>query len=94
MVMDDFKALAPTGQDVSSYITLRTYSEVSHRWGMAGLAALQPAIQAQWFGEWKDGEMQLTAVGNSPTGGTIHNRILFFNITELSFSWESRVSHN
>ena len=94
MVMDDFKALAPTGQDVSSYITLRTYSEVNQRWEMAGLAALQPAIQAQWFGEWKDGEMQLTAVGNSPTGGTIHNRIRFFNITELSFSWESRVSHN
>jgi hypothetical protein len=94
MVMDDFKALAPTGQHVSSYVTLRTYSEADHRWEMAGLAALQPAIQAQWFGEWKDGEMQLTAVGTNPTGGTIHNRIRFFNISELGFSWESRISHD
>ena len=61
---------------------------------MAGLAALQPAVQAQWFGEWRDGEMQLTAVGNSPTGVTIHNRIRFFDITEFSFAWESRISHN
>ena len=94
MVMDDFKALAPTGQHVSSYVTLRTYSEVNQRWEMAGLAALQPAVQAQWFGQWRDGEMQLTAVGNNPTGGTIHNKIRFFNITELSFSWESRISHD
>lgn len=94
MVMDDFKALTPAGQDVSSYVTLRTYSEANQRWEMAGLAALQPAIQAQWFGEWKDGEMQLSAVGNNPTGGTIHNRIRFFNITECSFSWESRISYN
>jgi hypothetical protein len=94
MVMDDFKALTPTGQHVSSYVTLRTYSEINHRWEMAGLAALQPAIPAQWFGQWKDGEMQLTAVGNNPAGGTIRNRIRFFNITELSFSWESRISHD
>ena len=94
MVMDDFKALAPTGQHFSSYVTLRTYSEANRRWEMAGLAALQPAVQAQWFGAWRDGEMQLTAVGNNPTGGTIHNQIRFFNITELSFSWENRISHN
>lgn len=94
MVMDDFKALAPTGQHVSSYVTLRTYSDANHRWEMAGLAALQPAIETLWFGEWKEDEMQLTAVGNSPTGGTFHNRIRFFNITEFSFAWESRISHN
>lgn len=43
----DFKALSSTGQDVSSYVTLRTYSELNRRWEMAGLAALQPAVQAQ-----------------------------------------------
>ena len=31
MVMDDFKALAPTGQAVSSYATLRTYSDLNQR---------------------------------------------------------------
>ncbi|MGZ5781068.1 MAG: hypothetical protein ACXWIN_08940, partial [Burkholderiaceae bacterium] len=50
MVMDDFKALAPTGQEISSYVTLRTYSEVTHRWEMSGLSALQPTMNAAWSG--------------------------------------------
>src|ERR1017187_10422765 len=32
MIMDDFKALAPTGQEISSFVTLRTYSEVTRHW--------------------------------------------------------------
>lgn len=92
MVMDDFKALAPTGQDVSSYVTLRTYSEVTHRWEMSGLSALQPAMNAAWSGVWRDGEMQIEAVGKMPNGGTMMNRIRFFQIEKNSFKWESRIS--
>lgn len=92
MVIDDFKALAPTGQDVSSYVTLRTYSEVTHRWEMAGLSALQPAMNAAWSGVWKDGEMQIEAAGKMPDGVTMRNRIRFFQIEKNSFHWESRVS--
>jgi hypothetical protein len=36
-----------TGQAISSYVTLRTYSETHRRWEMAGLAALQPAGTAE-----------------------------------------------
>jgi hypothetical protein len=71
MIVDDFKALAPTGQAVSSYVTLRTYSETKHRWEMTGLAALQPAVNAEWFGEWNDGEMLMSATGKDPAGNRL-----------------------
>ena len=61
MIIDDFKTYSPSGQEVSSYVTLRTYSEVTGRWEMAGLSALQPAMNGEWFGLWKDGEMRLEA---------------------------------
>lgn len=92
MVMDDFKALVPTGQAVSSYVTLRTYSEATQRWEMAGLSAFQPAMSATWSGVWRDGEMQIEAIGNTPNGGMMINRIRFFQIGKDSFNWESRIS--
>lgn len=94
MVMDDFKAHLPTGQAISSYVTLRTYSETSHRWEMTGLSALQTNANAQWFGEWEAGEMLITAIGKNPEGDTIHTRIRFFNIEPNRFHWESRMSRD
>ncbi len=92
MIVDDFKALGPTGQAVSSYVTLRTYSEVTHRWEMVGLSALQPAASAEWFGALKDGEMLLDASGRDPAGILVKTRIRFFNIAKNSFNWESNIS--
>ena len=92
MIVDDFKAYAPTGQAISSYVTLRTYSEANHRWEMTGLAALQPAVSAEWSGEWKDGEMLTTASGKDPTGKLVRTKIRFFHIAKDSFEWESLVS--
>lgn len=94
MIVDDFKAYAPTGQAVSSYVTLRTYSEATHRWEMAGLSALQPAASAEWYGELKDGEMLLDASGKDPAGNMVKTKIRFFNIAKNSFSWESKVSRD
>jgi len=71
MVMDDFKALSPAGGEISSFVTLRTYSEATRRWEITGLAALQPAMNGEWFGEWKDGEMHLDASGKGPGGQSI-----------------------
>jgi hypothetical protein len=92
MIVDDFKAYAPAGQVISSYVTLRTYSETSHRWEMTGLAALQPAVNAEWFGEWKDGEMLMSATGKDPAGNVVRSKIRFYRITKDSFEWESQVS--
>jgi hypothetical protein len=94
MVVDDFKAHAPTGQAVSSYVTLRTYSEATRRWEMAGLSALEPASSAQWHGELQDGEMLLDASGKDPAGNMVKTKIRFFNIAKNSFSWESKVSRD
>lgn len=94
MIVDDFKAYAPAGQAVSSYVTLRTYSEATHRWEMAGLSALQPAASAEWYGELKDGEMLLDASGKDPAGNMVKTKIRFFNIAKNSFSWESKVSRD
>lgn len=94
MVVDDFKAYAPTGQAISSYVTLRTYSEATHRWEMAGLSALQPAASAEWYGELKDGEMLLNASGKDPAGNIVRTKIRFFNIAKNSFSWESKTSRD
>jgi hypothetical protein len=92
MVLDDFKAFAPTGEEISSYVTLRTYSQATHRWEMSGLAAFQPATVAQWCGEWIEGEMQIEAIGKDPEGNPIRNRIRFFLIEKDRFCWESNVS--
>jgi len=94
MIVDDFKAYAPTGQAVSSYVTLRTYSEATHRWEMAGLSALQPAASAEWYGELKDGEMLLDASGKDSVGNKVKTKIRFFNIAKNSFGWESKVSRD
>jgi hypothetical protein len=91
MVMDDFKALGPNGQPVSSFVTLRTYSEVTNRWELAGLQAVSPAMPSEWYGVAKDGEMLLDATAKTPNG-EVKNRIRFFNITANSFSWESSMS--
>ena len=94
MILDDFQALAPTGQAVSSYVTLRTYCEVTKRWEMAGLSAHQPAISADWSGEWRDGEMLLEASGKDPEGRLVLTRIRFFDIATDSFQWDSRSSRD
>jgi hypothetical protein len=94
MVMDDFAVCAPTGQEVSAFVTLRTYCDAAKRWEMAGLAAFQPAIGGTWFGHWVDGEMRLVAEALGPNGKTIKNEIRFFAIQPDGFQWESRNSHD
>ncbi len=68
------------------------YSEARRRWEMAGLAALQPAANAEWHGEWQDGEMQLSAIGKNADGKAVSNRIRFFAIEQNRFAWESSMS--
>lgn len=92
IVMDEFKAFAPTGQQVSSYVSLRTYAEATHRWEITGLAAFQPAMRGEWNGTWTDGEMHLDAVGISPNDKRVRTKIRFFNIQPQSFAWESTSS--
>lgn len=94
MIMDDFKALAPTGQPISSYVTLRTYSEVTHRWEMTGLHALQPSGSAEWHGVSKNNEVLLNATGKDPAGNVVKNKIRFHDIAKQSFSWESSTSRD
>jgi hypothetical protein len=92
MIMDDFKALGPTGQPVSSFVTLRTYSEITNRWELAGLQALQPSMPSEWHGVAKDGQMLLDASARTPAGDMVKTRIRFFNMAADSFSWESFIS--
>jgi hypothetical protein len=92
MVMDDFKALGPTGEPVSSFVTLRTYSEVTKRWEIVGLQALQPALPTEWYGTCEDGEMLLDAIATLPNGHRVQTKIRFFEIAPKSFSWESSMS--
>ncbi len=94
MVMDDFRAQGPNGQDISSFVTLRTWSELTNRWEITGLGALQPTINMQWHGQWQQGEMQMEAVGTDPAGATVHTRIRFFAIEAQAFRWESQVSRD
>lgn len=92
MVLDDFSVLAPNGQELSSFVTLRTYAEATGRWEIAGIGALQPAMVGKWFGSWADGEMRLNAEATAPDGRIVLNRIRFFDIRPDSFSWESHNS--
>jgi hypothetical protein len=94
MIMDDFKALAPTGEPISSFVTLRTYSDATQRWELQGLAALQPATALEWHGTWRDGQMVLDATGVGSDGKSLKTRIRFFQIETDRFSWESHVSQD
>lgn len=92
MVMDDFKALAPDGRPISSFVTLRTYCEHTRRWEMAGLAAQQTAASMEWHGAWTGSEMQIHAAGVDPSGQHVSSRIRFSDITPDRFLWESESS--
>ncbi len=93
MIVDDFKAITPTGMDVSSYVTLRSYSPLTQRWEFAGLAAHQPsAAILEWYGVAEEGAMVLHATGVGPDGKKMKNRIRFFDISGGAFSWESHLS--
>jgi len=94
MVLDDFAIHAPSGQEVSSFVTLRTYCETTGRWEITGLAPLQPAMNAKWFGHWSDNEMLLSAEAAAPDGKIILNRIRFHDIQQDHFHWESRNSYD
>jgi hypothetical protein len=94
MVMDDFKALGPDGVPISSFVTLRTYSELTKRWELVGLQALQPSVATQWCGVASDGEILLDAVATLPDGQCLQTKIRFFDIATNSFSWESSMSHD
>jgi hypothetical protein len=92
MVMDDFKAQAPNGDPISSYVTLRTYSEVTGRWEMVGLQALQPSVPAEWHGVSTDEGLLLDAIASLPNGQRVHTKIRFSEITSDTFSWQSSMS--
>jgi hypothetical protein len=94
MIIDDFRACGPSGEEISSFVTLRTYSETTQRWEMQGLAALQPAAATEWHGVWQDGEMLLDACGKSADGKTIRNKIRFYEIQNDRFSWSSKTSRD
>jgi hypothetical protein len=94
MIMDDFKACGPSGEAISSFVTLRTFSETTQRWEMQGLAAFQPAAATEWYGIWQDGEMLLNASGNNADGKTIRNKIRFFEIEKDRFAWSSKTSRD
>lgn len=92
MVMDDFTVYGPGGQEVSGFVTLRTFSPISGRWEMAGMGALQPAVNGKWFGNLVDGEMHLEAEGTAPNGQLVRSRIRFHDIQQSSFRWENHMS--
>lgn len=92
MIMDDFQALGPTGQPVSSFVTLRTYCAATRRWELAGLQALQPAAISQWHGTAEGAEMVLQATARTPAGAAVLTRIRFFDIAQDTFAWESHAS--
>ena len=94
MIIDDFKACGPSGEEFSSFVTLRTYSEITQRWEMQGLAAFQPAAATEWYGNWQDGEMLLNASGKNVDGKSIKNKIRFYEIQKDRFAWSSKTSRD
>ena len=92
MVVDDFSIHLPDGTEVSSFVTVRSYSPLTNRWEIAGLGAFQTAMQGEWFGAWSDGEMVLQAKARGPDGRDVRNRIRFHDIAAETFHWESLIS--
>lgn len=91
MIVDEFKAYAPGGAEVSCFVTLRTYSPQARRWEIAGLPSLQAANASAWHGQWTGDEMVLEADVSGPQGQAWRNRIRFFAIAADAFSWDSHL---
>jgi hypothetical protein len=94
MVLDDFTFLSPAGEELSAFVTLRTYAPTTQRWEIAGLAALEPGLNGQWTGCAVGEEMHFTAEIRLSNGTVLHNRERFYNIEAESFRWESHNSHD
>lgn len=94
IVLDDFTICLPSGEEVSSFVTLRTYSPITNRWEMAGLAAFQPSLSGKWFGNLGDGEMHLSVENEEADGRVVKHRIRFFDIGPDTFRWERRLSYD
>jgi hypothetical protein len=94
MVLDDFTFLSPAGEEISSFVTLRTYAPTTDRWEVAGLAALEPGWCGQWNGRAEGAEMRLVAEIRLPEGRAFYNRERFHDIEADSFRWESHDSHD
>ena len=92
MVLDDFTVVAPSGDELWSFVTLRTYAPAAGRWEIAGLAAVQPGIDGRWNGRAVGAEMHLDAAIRIAEGRVLHNRIRFHAIEADRFLWESHNS--
>ncbi len=92
IIMDEFTIRNPEGQPISSFVTLRTYSQANGRWEMAGMQALEATPMSDWHGHWQNGEMVLEFSVQGAEGKSLKNRIRFFNIKRDRFEWEIRLS--
>ncbi len=81
------------GIDDASAFTLRTYCEETQQWEMVFLWAGQPATGLVAFvGNRVDDEMHLNVQQLGSNGLATLIRIRFFDITDNSFSWDSKLS--
>ena len=94
MLLDDFTVVSPSGEELSSFLTLRTYARASGRWEIAGLAALQPGMDGRWNGHAVGAEMHCAAEIRMANQSVLHSRERFHAIERDQFLWESRISHD
>ena len=94
IVLDDFAMQLASGEEVSSFVTLRSYCPLTQRWEIAGLGAFQSAMNGEWFGHLIDEEMVLQATARLVDGSVVRNRIRFHDIAPNQFRWESHNSIN
>lgn len=89
MVEDEYVTFLPDGREISSFITLRTWSPQTEQWEMATLSSHTPAGVTSFSGRQVGGEMHLQISGVDPaTGKAATARVRFFNITADGFEWE------
>ena len=94
MVLDDFTVISPSGEELSSFVSLRTYAHATVRWEIAGLAALQPGMDGQWNARAVGAEMHCAAEIRMANGSVLHNRERFHAIERNQFHWESHISQD
>jgi hypothetical protein len=92
IVLDDFAVQLPSGEEVSAFVTLRSYCPLTQRWEIAGLGAFQPGMDGEWFGHWREDEMVLQATVRLANAAAVRNRIRFHDIAPDRFRWESHNS--
>ena len=86
-VEDEMRIIDGSGNPISLAHTLRIFDPTARAWTVATLDVYRARL-TQGTGEWRDGEMQLTARGTDVEGRAYMSRTRYYDIKANGFKFQ------